>query len=664
MASVGSLAFLSGPSTMAALMRDKDWSATPLGPPEEWPQALRSVVNLLLGSAFPMFVAWGPQLAQLYNDPYMEIMGDKHPAGLGQPLLENWAEIRGDVGPFALQALEGRASYVENLPLRIRRDGGGFEQTWFTFSYSPVQDEAGAVGGMFCACIETTGMVRAQHEAQARQDWLQSLFDQAPGFAAVLSGPQHVFVQANQAYLNITGNRPLIGRSVAEALPEVIDQGFGQWLDKVYRTGEPFIGRSIPVTVNHGPELPLYDAFIDFMYQPLRNAAGEVEGIFVQGHDVTEQHRAREALRAADRQKDEFLATLAHELRNPLAPIRTAVHLLRRASDRPEVRERATEMIGRQVEQMARLLDDLIDIARITQQRLVLKKEPVRLGAVVDLALETARPAIEGKQHSLRVETRDREVLLEADPVRLTQVLANLLNNAAKYTDAGGTIGFEAGVAGDTVRFAVRDTGIGLSESAQSAVFTMFAQEHSALDRSEGGLGIGLALAKGLVELHGGTISATSEGPGRGSCFVVELPVGSATAPTAEAATGQAAADTPRVILLADDNRDAIDALAELLRLSGHVVHTAHDGHEALEAALRLRPDVVILDIGMPGLNGYEVARRIRAEPWAATTFLVAATGWGQDSDRRKADEAGFDLHLTKPFDPEQLLQTVGSHRS
>ena len=648
---------------MARLMRARDWSGSPLGPPEAWPQALRSVVNLMLGSAFPMFVAWGPELAQIYNDGYIEIMGDKHPGGIGRPLLENWAEIRDDVGPLAQQAMEGRSCYLENLPLQIRRKGAGSEQTWFTFSYSPVQDETGAVAGMFCACIETTATVRAQQDLRAREEWLQTLFDQAPGFAAVLRGPQHVFEQANQAYHHITGNRELVGKTVAQALPEVVNQGFVEWLDKVYSSGTPFIGRSVPVTVNRGADSPPYQAFIDFMYQPLRDPGGHIEGIFVQGHDVTEQHRAREALREADRQKDEFLATLAHELRNPLAPIRTAVHLLRAPDAPAPLRARATEIIGRQVDHLGRLLDDLIDVARITQRRLVLKKERVTVGAVIDTAVETARPLVDSKRHALRVEAADREAVIDADPLRLTQVLSNLLNNASKYTDPGGVITLQARVEPAKIVFTVIDNGIGLTKDAVQGVFTMFAQEQSALERSEGGLGIGLALAKGLVELHGGTISAHSEGLGRGSRFVVELPRAAQAPEAATPAPPAATAPSTRTVLLADDNVDAVDILADVLRMSGYAaVHTAHEGLAALSLATRLQPDVILLDIGMPGLNGYEVAKRIRAQPWASHALLIAATGWGQESDRQNSAAAGFDAHLTKPFDPAALLELIARH--
>jgi CheY-like chemotaxis protein/two-component sensor histidine kinase len=310
---------------------------------------------------------------------------------------------------------------------------------------------------------------------------------------------------------------------------------------------------------------------------------------------------------------------------------------------------------------MSRLLDDLIDISRITQQRLALRKETVTVASVVDAALEVARPLADAKRHVLSAAVDEPEALLLVDPVRLAQVLSNLLNNASKYTDPGGRISLQVRRDGSWIEFAVSDTGIGLAKDAIGKVFDMFAQEQSALDRSEGGLGIGLALVKGLVELHGGQVAASSEGPGRGSRFMVRMPAPLADALPAQSG-GDAAAPAPRralSVLLADDNRDAADVLAEVLALEGHVVHTAADGAQAVEMALRLQPDVLVLDIGMPGLNGYEVAQQVRAQPWGRRPLLIAATGWGQEEDRKKAINAGFDLHLTKPFDPEKLSQLI-----
>lgn len=655
------LAFLAGDSAMASLLRRHEWSQSPLGPPGQWPQSLRSVVNLMLGSAFPMFVAWGPSLNVLYNDAYAQIMGAKHPAGVGRPFLEIWAEISADLHPLLQRVRAGEAFYMENLPLRMSRHGYE-EDTWFTFSWSPVLDESGGIAGIYCACTETTRMVLAEQRLRARGAWLQSLFDQAPGFAAVVRGPDHVFEMANQAYLDITGNRPLIGLPCAQAVPEAVGQGFVALLDGVYSSGVVHVGRSVPIQMDRGPGQPSYEGHVDFMYQPLRDAQGQVEGIFVQGHDVTEQHRAQQALRDADRQKDVFLATLAHELRNPLAPIRAATHLLSSPQANAQARVRAVDIITRQVTQMSCLLDDLIDIARITQGRLLLKKERVRLQAVVDTAMEVARPLSTAKVQSLQATVAQPDAVLMVDPLRIAQVLSNLLNNASKYSDRGGHI--ELAVAADAarglMRFVVTDNGIGLSEAALRNLFVMFSQEKASLDRSEGGLGIGLALVKALVELHGGAVSASSEGAGRGSTFVVELPYQPHEGPAelagaTDTGASPAVAGGRQLVLLADDNRDACDLLAEVLRLSGHTVLTAHDGLEAARLAMQHQPDVMVLDIGMPGLNGYELARQVRAQPWGASPRLIAATGWGQVDDRRKTSEAGFDFHLTKPFDPEVL---------
>jgi signal transduction histidine kinase/CheY-like chemotaxis protein len=608
-----------------------------------------------------MFVGWGPDLNTLYNDAYGEIMGAKHPEGLGKPFLEIWHEINGDLRPLVRRVMSGEAFYMENLPLRMSRHGYE-EDTWFTFSWSPLLDEAGRIAGIHCACTETTRMVLAERHLRAREAWLLTLFDQAPGFAAVVRGPDHVFEMANEAYRDLTGHRDLVGKSLAQALPEVVKQGFAGWLDSVYETGVPFVGRSLPVTLRQGPNGEDCEAYVDFMYQPLRDAAGNVQGIFIQGHDVTEQHRAQQALREADQQKDEFLATLAHELRNPLAPLRNAAHLLAMPGLNEKMRLHTTQVIGRQVGHMSRLLDDLIDVARITQRRLLLKHDLVDVGTLVDAALEASRPLADAKNHSLDVRVQDRSVQLLVDPVRLTQVLSNLLNNACKYTDPGGCIDLDVTTDEGIVQFSIADNGIGIKANALQSLFLMFAQEKAALERSEGGLGIGLALVKGLVELHGGSVSAFSEGLGCGSRFVVRIPTAKLATehPPAEETHEPQPTMTPRrMVLLADDNRDVSDLLAEMLRMGGHIVHTANDGATAAELALKHQPDVLVLDIGMPGLNGYEVAQQVRAQPWGAKPLIIAATGWGQEQDRQKATDAGFDLHLTKPFDPQVLSDLI-----
>jgi signal transduction histidine kinase/ActR/RegA family two-component response regulator len=372
------------------------------------------------------------------------------------------------------------------------------------------------------------------------------------------------------------------------------------------------------------------------------------------------------ALREADRRKDEFLATLAHELRNPLAPIRNAAELLRLHAADERQRERAREIISRQVKRMALLLDDLLDVSRITRQHLVLKKEHVSLAAVVSTAIETARPLIDTKQHSLQVSLPPEPIELEADPLRLSQAISNLLNNAAKYTDPHGLIRLSAELTAGELRIAVSDSGIGIDPKVLPTIFQMFTQVDSPIDRTEGGLGIGLALVRGLVELHGGTVDAVSAGAGQGSTFSIRLPGAHFSArPSRDDETdpGTRTADGPTFrILVADDNVDAAESLALLIKMWNHDICVARTGSDALEIALRVQPDVCILDIGMPDMSGYEVARRIRSQPWGRETVLFALTGWGQSEDIERAKAAGFNEHMTKPVDLARLAQLLANH--
>jgi PAS domain S-box-containing protein len=394
---------------------------------------------------------------------------------------------------------------------------------------------------------------------------------------------------------------------------------------------------------------------------PVRNAAGQLYRMVGIVDDFTEQKQAEEGLKEADRRKDEFLATLAHELRNPLAPIRNAAQVLRqRDLDDPHLRS-ARDVIDRQVQQMVRLIDDLLDISRITRGKLHLRKARVELAAVVHSAVEASRPLIDAQGHDLTVKLPQDPIHLDADPIRLAQVLSNLLNNAAKYTEKGGHIWLTAELQGAEQVISVRDTGIGIAADHLPRLFEMFSQIAPALERSQGGLGIGLALVRGLVELHGGSVDSRSAGLGKGSEFTVRLPIVEEPQSRAEAeVTGHQTCTGPKCrILLADDLRDSADTLAMMLRLVGHDIQTAYDGLEAVQAAAAFRPDVVVLDIGMPKMNGYEAARHIRQQAWGKDMFLVALTGWGQDEDRRRSLEAGFDHHLTKPVEPAALQKLL-----
>ena len=402
---------------------------------------------------------------------------------------------------------------------------------------------------------------------------------------------------------------------------------------------------------------------------PIRDDRGHITGWAGINLDISRLKRTEEALRDADRRKDEFLATLAHELRNPLAPIRHAVRILDSAVADAAQHRWGREVIARQVRHMAWLLDDLLDVSRITRGQLDLKKDYVELRAIVDMAVETARPLIDAKMHKLTIALPASAIKLEADPLRLSQVVSNLLTNAAKYTDAAGCIDLTAALECDDLVIRVKDTGIGLTPATIPGLFTMFSQVNSAIDRAEGGLGIGLALVKGLVALHGGQVSASSEGLGRGSEFTVRLPralvdsqSGASTAPVSSVGSGSERARGR--ILVADDNRDAAATLSTVLEMSGYEVVTAYSGEQALEAGARTRPQAVLLDIGMPGMSGYETARRIRLEAWGRRALLIAVTGWGQDEDKRKAQSAGFDQHLTKPVDPDQIERLLDAFLS
>ncbi len=377
--------------------------------------------------------------------------------------------------------------------------------------------------------------------------------------------------------------------------------------------------------------------------------------------EIARRERAEASLRAADRRKDEFLATLAHELRNPLAPIRQAVSIAQSELATPDQRRWSHGVIDRQIRHMSLLLDDLLDISRITHGTLQLRTEQIELSAITRAAIETARPLIDRKHHSLTVDLPPAPVRLWADPVRLAQVLSNLLTNSAKYTDPGGNISLRARSADEEVSIEVSDTGIGIPPEALGDIFTMFSLVRTTGERSDGGLGIGLALSKGIVELHGGRIEARSEGPRRGSTFTVRLPnhPPQCAGEPSRAAPACSTGIRPRRVLIADDNRDAAETLAVLLEMRSHTVTLAHDGREALEGFNAFMPDVVVLDIGMPGLNGYEVARQIRSQSVGQTVTLIALTGWGQESDKARARAAGFNYHFTKPLPPEELVAIV-----
>jgi PAS domain S-box-containing protein len=388
---------------------------------------------------------------------------------------------------------------------------------------------------------------------------------------------------------------------------------------------------------------------------PIRDQQGRIVYWFGTCTDIEDVKQLEAALREADQRKNEFLATLAHELRNPLAPLRTGLHLLRLTDDRAE-QKKTLEMMERQLAQMVRLIDDLMDISRISSNKLELRKARIPLTSVVENAVETARPLIDAKGHTLIVTLPAEPVILDADLTRLAQVFWNLLVNSAKYTDPGGHIELSARRHGSEIVVTVKDNGIGIPSPALSGLFSLFSQVDGTFERSQGGLGIGLALVKGLVEMHGGQIQADSDGSGKGSEFVVRLPLTQSRLQPEKEPPGEAPSGfCKRRFLIVDDNRDAAASLGMMLSLLGHEVRTAHDGLEALELAEAFRPEVILLDIGLPRLNGYDTCRRMRERSFGKSIFIIAVTGWGQEDDRRRSQEAGFDYHMLKPVDFAEL---------
>ena len=926
----------------ARLLAETDWAASPLGPAAAWPAELRTLAQLMVHSSSPQHIVWGPDEILLYNDGYIPVLGDRHPAAFGRRFRDVWPDIWDGVEPIVRRTYAGESSSFENHPWLLDR-GDHKQQVWISFAYTPVFNADRRVLGFHCTFHETTATVLAEKARLQELERLRAMFEQAPGFIALLTGPSHMFTLANRAYRRLVGGRELIGRAVSDAFPEATGQGFVTLLDRVYATGEPYVGSRVP--------LDLEDAdggsdrrYIDFVYQPMRDADGRVTGIFVEGSDVTahvcaeeelraitesiaaaarsaEEDRAlldamlqaapvgigyatadgrlrlvnqanldlwggmastrevadfarwkawwadgsarhgqplkagdwglaralggedvigdvieiepfdtpgqrrtvllratpvrnadgavtgavvaqvditdrvaaearlresdarfrtiadampqmvwsvlddgtadyfnrqwsgftglpaasseglgwldtlhpddrapvmarwREsaaagrlyeaeyrmrhhsgeyrwvlarglpvhddagavlrwmgtctdihehkltrtqleqndvALRLADRRKDEFLAMLAHELRNPLAPIRTAAEIIALPRTPLERARQAGAVILRQVGHMTELVDDLLDVSRVTRGQVTLERHVFDLRDAVRAAVEQVRPLAESRAHSLAVRMGAAPLWVDGDRTRLTQVIGNLLNNAAKYTPPGGAIAVDARLSGGHACVSVRDDGLGIEPDLLPHVFELFTQGTRTLDRAQGGLGIGLALVHGLVALHGGRVHASSDGAGLGSRFVVELPLTDALPDTDDVAddTPSSALAEPLHIVVVDDNRDAASTLALLLESVGHRVDV-FDSAEALLDAAPAGVDAYVLDIGLPVMNGLELARVLRDGSDARRPMLVAVSGYGRDGDVDASREAGFDLHLVKPVEAGRILAAL-----
>jgi signal transduction histidine kinase len=826
---------LQGEGEMSALVRGFDWAVTPLGPIEAWPTSLRTTVGIMLHSPQAMFLWWGAELIQIYNDAFRPSLGvDRHPAALGQRGRDCWQEVWPVIGPQINDVMSrARSTLREDALIPIFRNRQMEEVHW-TYGFSPVFDDAGAIGGTLVICIETTARVVAerrrrilrevnertslvtelaelvprvaemlaecaydlpflafyevsrasgalvvQHavhldgraalaigeiirprlgDAPVRialgdlpgdvrlpegpwpelvtavfvtpialshphatmfamfglnprlgfdadhRDFLVQLGDhiatararieawrmraivesernnlllQAPIAIAVATGPDHVFQLANPLYRKMVGRDDIVGKTYREAFPEVANTVMPGILDRVYRTGEPFVTDELLVPLDRGIR-GAQDRYYRFNIEPMRDTAGHVYGMLSVALDITEQVRVRQSmeqthaeresllaeLQAASRTKDEFLAMLGHELRNPLSPIVTAIELMKlRGAGQTE----GIQVVERQVHHLIHLVDDLLDVARITRGQLELVRERVELAVVIARAIETASPLIERGGHTLAVDVPVHGLAVDGDITRLAQVVSNLLTNAAKYTHPGGHIWIEAGRVDDHAVLHVRDDGVGIAPEMLDRIFDLFTQVPQDLARSQGGLGLGLSIVRTLTEKHGGTVTARSAGRGRGSELIVRLPLAataqeaaSADAPASPVGVGTAGGGhSPRRILIVDDNEDAAWILAETLSLIGHDVRCAHDGPSALRTAVEHPPEIALLDIGLPVMDGYELAARLRADPRVAGVRLIALTGYGQPGDRQRSTDAGFAAHLVKPVSIAVLVKAI-----
>jgi PAS domain S-box-containing protein len=504
-------------------------------------------------------------------------------------------------------------------------------------------------------------------------DDAHSLLQQAPVAIAVLGGPEHRFRLANDAYCALVCRDDLLGRRWADVFPELRDSALPEILREVYQTGRPYSARELLVSLRrHGR---LEEGFFRFKLSAQRDAAGEVVGVMVVAAEVTDEVRSRHALETAfkDRQrllveldrasrsKHEFLAMLGHELRNPVAPIVSALELMALKNGGDTRWEQ--DVIRRQVKHLTQLLDDLMGTGSVLRGQVTLQRQPIELGDLLAEAIDMAGPALKAHDHRVVLTVEAGRLACRGDPLRLAQAVSNLLHNAARYTPRGGRIEVSARRENGCAVISVSDDGRGIPAEVLPRIFELFFQGPLSPDRSEGGMGVGLTVAKNLVEMHGGSIEAHSDGPGRGARFVIRLPrMTEVDAVTGRDPVGELAGDMParpHRILVVDDNADAADALAELLRLDGHQVAVATSAQQALNLLPRIKPDVALLDIGMPGMNGYDLGLQIRQRMGSRVCRLFAVTGYGEDSDLRRSAQLGFVDHLVKPVDHERLLQQL-----
>ncbi|MGA2705802.1 MAG: PAS domain S-box protein [Isosphaeraceae bacterium] len=556
-----------------------------------------------------------------------------------------------------IAAAEGR---LEDDGCRVRKDGSRF---WVNVVITAFRNDAGELMGFVQVIRDMTEQRARDYALREAEERMRSVVNHV--IDGIITIDERGLVESFNPAAEKTFGYPageVVGRNVSMLMPEPHHSGHDGYLANYFRTHQSKIigiGREVEGVRSDGSIFPMELAVSEFNLAGRRYFTGIIRDITERQRLERELHKRVAELDETGHRKDEFLAMLAHELRNPLAAIITAVQLSTMSGVQDQINW-SMEVINRQVKHLTRLIDDLLDVSRITRGKVELRKEKIDAYPVINGALEAIRPLIKQRNHELIVSLQ-AGLRLDADPTRLEQILVNLLANAAKYTESGGTIWFTAGHEGNDIVIKVRDTGIGIPPEKLPQMFELFAQGDRSLARSEGGLGIGLTLVRSLAEMHGGSVTATSEGPGKGSEFMVRLPAVAARAeeiPRLPAKTPQANAHRAR-ILIVDDNVDMVRGLVRLLELLGHDVQTAYDGPTAVEAARVHRPEFVLLDLGLPGMDGYQVATRLRQEQGSQDAVIIAVTGYGQEDDRCRSREAGFDHHLVKPIDHNVLVTLI-----
>ncbi len=590
---------------------------------------------------------------------------------IGRPAVGTIIPVREtggrDLTVLVDQIVHAPDRFHSNANENIRKNG---ERVWVEWTNSGIYDEKGVLTEFLAVGIDATDRRRAEEEIQAQWRLFETVVYHIPAGVNIVRASDMRVLIANPAYRVFAPGKDMVGRTMGEVWPELPE--IVPIFREVTETGRSYSVVDSPYEIRRSDDGPLEQAWFSWSVSRIALPGNEGWGLLNTAWETTKRKRTEQALAdanarltEADRRKDEFLAMLGHELRNPLAVIEGAMQLMRSADLDDGVLQKARAAAERQSQHMARLVDELLDVSRITQGKVTLAREELNLRDLVEDAVDAGRPLIEARGQRLFLSVSAEQLRVLGDPVRLSQALGNLLNNAAKYTPANGEIRVLLERERDEAVIVVRDNGVGIAADLLPHIFDLFVQGERGSDRAQGGLGIGLTLARRLVEMHGGRIDAESDGPGRGSRFTIALPLlAPAAAVVPEEKPHAAAAVDRRRVLVVDDNEDGAEMLALQLQAEGHEAVAVHSGAEALDVAPSCRPDIAFVDIGMPGMDGYELARRLRRNPILSRTILVALTGYGQEEDIERSRAAGFDAHLVKPADIDAVRRMVALART